>query len=112
MADELRIDPDALGYAGTEIANHGEALRARHEASHDELRGSSSGWVGASAQALSVLLDAWMSASRTQLERIGRCSSDMHIAAAEFIFMEQRNAMSVPDGCSLNTEPSGSPAER
>lgn len=92
MADKLRVNPTALSAAGNEVANHGEDLLARQQSCHGEAAGAQSGWVGASAGALSSLLDGWQTTSDAHLRRFGKHSCDMHFAAAEFSDMEDRNA--------------------
>jgi uncharacterized protein YukE len=95
MADKLRVNPTALSQAGNDVANHGEDLLARQQSCHGEAAGAQSGWVGASAGALSNLLDGWQTTSDAHLRRFGKHSCDMHFAAVEFADMEDRNAEAV-----------------
>jgi uncharacterized protein YukE len=95
MADNLRVNPTALSSAGNAVADHGEELLARQQSSHGEAAAAQSGWVGASAGALSNLLDGWEKTSDAHLRRFGKHSCDMHFAAAEFTDMEDRNAEAV-----------------
>lgn len=91
MADQLRVQPDALRRAGTAIGDHGETLHTVQQRCHGQAQDAHSGWVGSSAAALAGLLDDWTTTSTAQLGRIGRHSCDMHSAAAEFTVMEQDN---------------------
>ncbi len=95
MADKLRVNPTALSAAGNEVANHGEDLLARQQSAHAEAAGAQSGWVGASAGALSNLLDGWQTTSDAHLRRFGKHSCDMHFAAVEFADMDDRNTEAV-----------------
>ncbi|MGH3561948.1 MAG: WXG100 family type VII secretion target, partial [Mycobacterium sp.] len=92
MADELRVNPEALCHAGNEIANHGETLHAVQQCCHGEVQDAHPGWVGSSGRALSRLLDNWATTSTAHIKAIGGQSCKMHFAAAEFTSMEQRNA--------------------
>lgn len=91
MADELRVDLEALRHAGNQIAHHGETLHAVHQSCYGEVQDAHPGWIGSSAAALSELLEAWAVASTTQLQRVGGQSCSMQVAAAELMFMETRN---------------------
>jgi uncharacterized protein YukE len=95
MADKLRVDPTALSSAGNDVANHGEDLLARQLACHGEAAAAQSGWVGASAGALSNLLDGWQTTSDAHLRRFGKHSCDLHFAAVGFTDMEDRNSEEV-----------------
>ena len=95
MADKLRVTPTALSQAGNDVANHGEDLLTRQQSCHGEAAGAQSGWVGASAGALSNLLDGWQTTSDAHLRRFGNHSCDMHFAAVGFAEMEDRNAAAV-----------------
>jgi uncharacterized protein YukE len=95
MADKLRVNPTALSLAGNDVANEGEDLLARQQSCHGEAAGAQSGWVGASAGALSNLLDGWQTTSDAHLRRFGKHSCDMHFAAVEFADMDDRNAEAV-----------------
>lgn len=97
MGDELRVNPEALCQAGNAIADHGETLHALQQACHGEAQEAHRGWVGSSARALSGLLDNWARASHAHLTRIGGHACDMQVAAAEFFFLEQRNAAALRD---------------
>ncbi len=91
MSDELRVDLTALRHAGSEIGRHGEELHALQQAGHAGAEQAQSGWVGSSASALAELLDGWATASMAQLRRIAGHSCDLHLAAAAFALLEQRN---------------------
>ncbi|HEU4361581.1 MAG TPA: hypothetical protein VFR27_08715 [Mycobacterium sp.] len=95
MADELRVDPEALRLAGNEIAGHGETLYALQRSCHDQAQDAHPGWVGVSAGALSELLDNWSTVGTDHIARIGEHSCDMHYAAAEFTWMTQRHSAAV-----------------
>jgi uncharacterized protein YukE len=95
MADKLRVNLQALSAAGNDVANHGEDLHARQQSCHGEAAAAHSGWVGASAGALSSLLDGWQNTTDAHLRRFGKHSCDMHFASAEFSDMEDRNAEAV-----------------
>ena len=97
MAEELRAIPDVLSHVGNELANHGESLLALQQSCHGEAEGAQSGWVGASAGALSGLLARWATASTTHIGRFGEHSSRMHFAAVEFTEMERRNAAALAE---------------
>jgi uncharacterized protein YukE len=99
MADELRVNPEALCHAANELANHGETLHALQQSCHGEAEGARSGWIGSSAVALTNLLDSWASTSTFHIGRIGAHSCDMHFAAADFMFMEDRNRQVVRHSC-------------
>lgn len=95
MANKLRVNPTALSAAGNDVANHGENLLSSQQSCHGEATGAQPGWVGASASALSNLLDGWQVISDAHLRRFGAHSCEMHFAAAEFADMEARNAEAV-----------------
>jgi uncharacterized protein YukE len=97
VADELRVNPEALCHAGNQIASRGETLHALQQSCHGEAQGAHPGWVGCSAGALSALLDSWATTSTAHVKRIGEQSCDMHFAAAEFTSMEQRNVAALAD---------------
>lgn len=90
MADQLRVDPEALCLAGNEIAEHGQTLHALHQCCHGEAQDAHPGWVGSSAGALVELLDNWVTTSTAHLRRIGGHSCDMHSAAVEFGHLTER----------------------
>jgi uncharacterized protein YukE len=91
MADKLRVNPTALSQAGNDVANHGEDLLARQQASHGAAASAQSGWVGSSARALSNLLDGWETTTDAHFRRFGKHSTDMHFAAVDFADTEDRN---------------------
>ena len=95
VADKLRVNPTALSAAGNDVANHGEDLLAHQQSCHGVAAGAQSGWVGASAWALSNLLDGWQATSDAHLRRFGKHSCDMHFAAVEFADSDDRNAEAV-----------------
>lgn len=97
MADELRVNPEALRHAGNDIAGHGETLHAVQQSCHTDAAQAQHGWVGSSARALSGLLDNWATTSAAHLKRIGGHSCDMHVAAAQFLFMDQSGAAALSD---------------
>lgn len=97
MANEIRVNPEALSHTGNELAGRGETLHALQRSCHGEAEAAQSGWVGSSAAALSGLLDGWAATSTAHIGRIGKHSCDMHFAAADFIFMEQHNAKELGD---------------
>lgn len=97
MADQLRVNPEALCLAGNEIAEHGETLHALHRCCHGEVQEAHRGWVGLSAGALAELLNTWMAAGAAHLRRIGGHSCDMHSAAAEFGHLTQRSCAALDD---------------
>lgn len=92
MAEQLRIDVEALRQAGNQVAGHGEALDLLHRSCHGEARDAHPGWVGCSAAALTELLEAWEESSIAQLLRVGGQSCELQAAAAELLLMESRNA--------------------
>lgn len=92
MAEELRAIPDVLGHVSNELANHGESLAALQRSCHGEAHAAQCGWIGASAAALSRLLDRWSAAGAAHVGRFGQHSSDMRFAAGRFTEMDQHNA--------------------
>lgn len=93
----LRLDPVALTGAGNALGEHGETLHAVQRAAHADATEAHSGWVGSSAAALAGLLDSWEPTSSEHIRRIGDHSCGMHVAAAEFTFMEQRHKQAFED---------------
>lgn len=97
MADQLRVDPEALCLAGNELAGHGEALHALHRCCHREAQDARPGWIGSSADALTELLDTWVAAGTAHFRRIGGHCCDMHSAAAEFGYLTERSSAALND---------------
>lgn len=97
MPHHLRVIPDLLARIGTQLADHGEALLASQQSCHSTAQDAQAGWVGASAHALSGLLERWATASTAHLAYFGEHSCGMHFAAAGFSRMEQRNAAALAE---------------
>lgn len=92
MADELNAIPDLLSHVGNELATHGQSLLALHLTCHRDADDARSGWVGASAGALSELLDRWHAASAGHQARFGQHARGLSVAAARLSEMESHNA--------------------
>ncbi len=92
MAEELRVAPHVLAQVGTALADHGQALLDLQQACHTDADGAQPGWVGASAGALSGLLDGWTASSADHLGRIDQHAAGMHCAAAGFAELEHAGA--------------------
>ncbi|GAB3018280.1 WXG100 family type VII secretion target [Mycobacterium bourgelatii] len=92
MADALRVIPEVLSHVGTQLADHGDRLLAVHQLCLAQIEDAQAGWIGASAGALSALLDGWARAGSAHLDRFGRHSAGMQLAAAGFTELDQHNA--------------------
>lgn len=92
MAAELRAVPDVLAHVGTELTNHGQALQEVQRACHRDADGAQRGWVGASASALSELLNLWALTADGHHARLTEHADGMRFAAAGLREMEHSNA--------------------
>lgn len=92
MADEFSANPDLLSHVGNELADHAQTLQVLQQTCHRDADAAQVGWVGASAGALSVLLDRWSTASAGHETRLGQHSRGLRSAAARLMEMEQHNA--------------------
>lgn len=92
MAEELCAIPEVLRQIGTQLADHGDSLLALQQFCRGQIADAQAGWIGSSASALSALIDGWASASSAHLLGFTHQSAGMHLAAAEFNVLDQRNA--------------------
>ncbi|MCV6963309.1 hypothetical protein BST27_25950 [Mycobacterium intermedium] len=88
----MRVIPEVLNRVGAQLADHGDHLLAVQQACRGQIEDAHGGWVGASAGALSALLDGWARASSAHLDCFGHHAAGMQLAAAAFTELDQRTA--------------------
>lgn len=95
VASELRATPGVLTHVGIQLAHQGQALQAVQWSCLRDADGAQAGWVGASASALTGLLDRWAALGEGHQVRLSEHADGMRFAAAALRAMEQSNAASL-----------------
>jgi uncharacterized protein YukE len=88
----FRVDLEALAGSAAHVAGQGDDLASAHLASDNRIAGAESGWVGASAAALSTTAATWLQTSRRLLTRVGGHALDLADDGIVFAAMETVNA--------------------
>lgn len=91
----FRVDLEALAGSAAHVAGQGDDLAAAHLASDNRIAGAESGWVGASAAALSTTAATWLQTSRRLLIRVGDHALDLNNDGIVFAAMETDNTASL-----------------
>lgn len=86
------VDLEALAGSAAHVAGQGDDLASAHLASDNRIAGAESGWVGASAAALSTTAAAWLQTSRRLLTRVGDHALELAGDGIVFAAMETENA--------------------
>jgi WXG100 family type VII secretion target len=87
----FRVDLQALADSAAQVSAQGEDLASAHLASDNRITTVQSGWVGASAAALSAKTATWLQASHGMLARIGAHALDLNNDAIKFAALERDN---------------------
>ena len=85
------VDLEALAGSAAHVAGQGDDLASAHLASDNRIAGAESGWVGASAAALSTTAAAWLQTSRRLLTRVGDHALELAGDGIVFAAMETEN---------------------
>jgi uncharacterized protein YukE len=88
----FRVDLAALAGSAAQVSAQGEDLASVHVSSDNRITNVQSGWVGASAAALSLKTAAWLETTRGLLVRVGAHALDLHNDAIEYAARECDNA--------------------
>jgi uncharacterized protein YukE len=89
---ELRVDLEALACSAAHVTGQGEDLAIAHLSSDNRIEAAQIGWVGASAEALSARMAAWLETSRRLLTAVGDHALELHDDLHSFAAMERVNA--------------------
>jgi uncharacterized protein YukE len=87
----FRVDPAALAGGAAQVSAQGEDLASAHLSSDNRITNVQSGWVGASAAALSIKTAAWLETTRGLLARVGAHAVDLNNDAIVFATLERQN---------------------
>ena len=85
----FRADLAALAGSAAQVSAQGEDLASAHLSSDNRITNVQSGWVGASAAALSVKTSTWLETSRRLLTRVGGHALDLNNDGIDFAAMER-----------------------
>jgi uncharacterized protein YukE len=88
----FRVDLEALAGSAAHVAGQGDDLASAHLASDNRIAAAESGWVGASAAALSTTAATWLQTSRRLLFQVGDHALDLAGDGIVFAAMETENA--------------------
>jgi|ERR1700753_4363953 hypothetical protein len=86
------VDLEILACSAAHVVGQGEDLAASHLASDNRMAAACSGWVGASAAALTATTANWLQTSRRLLGRIGEHALDLTNDGIGVAAMENANA--------------------
>jgi uncharacterized protein YukE len=87
----FRADPAALADSAGQVTAQGEDLASAHLSSDNWMTNVQSGWVGASAAALSLKTAAWLETTRGLLTRLGEHALDLTNDGIAFAALEREN---------------------
>jgi uncharacterized protein YukE len=88
----FRVDLAALAGSATQVSAQGDDLASAHLSSDNRITNVQSGWVGASAAALSLKTSTWLETSRGLLARVGAHALDLTNDGIEYAALERDNA--------------------
>jgi uncharacterized protein YukE len=88
----FRVDLAALAGSAAQVSAQGEDLASAHLSCDNRITNVQSGWVGASAAALSVKTSTWLQTSRGLLARVGAHALDLTNDGIEYAALERDNA--------------------
>lgn len=88
----LGVNVEDLDAAGVSVAGHGENLAALLGGAADCIVAALPGWQGQSATALTAAVASWCRASHVLLSRLSEHADALHVSAAEWGAMDQRDA--------------------
>jgi uncharacterized protein YukE len=88
----FRVDPAVLAGSAAQVSAHGEDLASAHVSSDNRITNVQSGWVGASAAALSLKTSTWLETSRGLVARVGAHALDLTNDGIEYAALERDNA--------------------
>jgi uncharacterized protein YukE len=88
----FRVDAAALAGSAAQVSAQGEDLASAHLSSDNRITNVQSGWVGASAAALSLKTSTWLETSRGLLARVGAHALDLTNDGIEYAALEHDNA--------------------
>ena len=89
--EKFQIDLEALVSSAAHVDGQGEDLATAYLCSDNRIAAAQSGWVGASAAALSGKTAAWLETSRGLLARVGAHALDLHNDGIDFAARERDN---------------------
>jgi uncharacterized protein YukE len=88
----FRVDLSALAGSAAQVSAQGDDLASAHLSSDNRITNVQSGWVGASAAALSLKTSTWLETSRGLLARVGAHALDLTNDGIEYAALERDNA--------------------
>jgi uncharacterized protein YukE len=88
----FRVDLSALAGSAAQVSAQGDDLASAHLSLDNRIANVQSGWVGASAAALSVKTSTWLEISRGLLARVGAHALDLTNDGIEYAALERDNA--------------------
>jgi uncharacterized protein YukE len=88
----FRVDLAALARSAAQVSAQGDDLASAHLSSDNRITDVQSGWVGASAAALSLKTSTWLETSRGLLASIGAHALDLTNDGIEYAALERHNA--------------------
>jgi uncharacterized protein YukE len=91
----FRIDIAALASSAAQVSAQGEDLASAHVSSDNRITNVQSGWVGASAAALSLKTASWLETTRGLLARVGAHALDLTNDGIEYAALERANAQNL-----------------
>jgi WXG100 family type VII secretion target len=97
MGNGLRVDPATLHASATEIDVYADDLRARHDSAHGRIAAAQTGWIGASATALSSKAAQWEAESATHYTELVTHGHHFRSAAASYLDTDRESAAEIDD---------------
>jgi uncharacterized protein YukE len=88
----FRVDLAALADSAAQVSAHADDLASAHVWSDNRMTEVQSGWVGASAVALSAKTATWLDTSRGLLARLGAHALDLTNDGIDIATIERDNA--------------------
>ncbi|PND57125.1 hypothetical protein CRM90_13330 [Mycobacterium sp. ENV421] len=91
----LRVNIEHLAASGTKVACHGEDVAAKHAAAASRIDAAQAGWQGASAAAVALLSEQWVTTTSALVTRLSDHAEGLHASALGFTEMEQRSSQAL-----------------
>jgi uncharacterized protein YukE len=90
--EAFQVDVAALACSAAHVGGQGDDVAIAHLSSHNRMEAAQSGWVGASAEALTAKMARWSATSRTLLTHVGDHSLRLSNDTIGFAALERVNA--------------------
>jgi uncharacterized protein YukE len=88
-AEIFGVDLEALAGSASHVAGQGEDLASAHLASDNRIEAAGSGWVGASAVALTATAHTWLRTSRRLVRQVGDHALELSSDGLSFAALEE-----------------------